>query len=92
MVLIEKWAIMNSRDIRDDYFLALRQAWTEFPKPRDTMAAFENHLLNTEDFYKWCKEQWGFEVMKVDAGISAEYKVLNEAKFMLFKLKYYSNV
>lgn len=83
---------MNSRNIRDDYFIALRKAWVEWPKPRDTMAAYENHRLNTEDFYQWCKDKWGFEVLQVDSGVSEKYNVLDDAKFMLFKLKYYSNV
>jgi hypothetical protein len=84
---MRKRAIMNSRNIRDDYFIALRKAWTEFPKSRDTMTAFENHRLNTEDFYRWCEDKWGFEVLESDGGISEKYKILNENKFMLFKLK-----
>ncbi len=89
---MRKRAIMNSRNIRDDYFLALRKAWTEFPKPRETMENFENHRLNTEDFYSWCEQKWGFEVLHSDGGISENYKVVDDAKFMLFKLKYYSRV
>lgn len=88
---MRKRAIMNSRNIRDDYFIALRKAWTEFPKSRDTMADVSNHRLNTEDFYKWCETRWGFRVLQVDSGISEKYQILDDAKFMLFKLKYYSN-
>lgn len=83
---------MNSRNIRDDYFLAIRKAWREFPKPRDTMAESQNHKLNTEDFFQWCEQKWGFEILEADGGISENYKVLDDAKFMLFKLKYYSRV
>jgi hypothetical protein len=83
---------MNSRNIRDQYFLALRNAWMEWPKPRDTMENAQNHRLNTEDFYHWCKDTWGFEILEEGAGISEKYKVLNENKFLLFKLKYYTNV
>jgi hypothetical protein len=89
---MRKRAIMNSRNTRDDYFHALRTAWLEFPKSRNTMAAVQNHQLNTEDFYRWCERKWGFEVLHSDGGISENYKVVDDAKFMLFKLKYYSNV
>jgi hypothetical protein len=89
---MRKRAIMNSKNIRDDYFLALRKAWVEFPKSRDTMAEFQNHRLNTEDFYSWCEKKWGFRVMQADGGISENYDIVDDAKFMLFKLKYYSNV
>jgi len=83
---------MNSRNIRDDYFIALRKAWMEFHKPRDTMASPENHQLNTDDFYHYCESKWGFKVLKADGGISENYSVVDDAKFMLFKLKYYTNV
>ncbi len=89
---MRKRDIMNSRNIRDDYFIALRRAWTDFPKARDTMANVQNHRLNTEDFYQLCKDKWGFEVLHSDGGISENYKVVDDAKFMLFKLKYYSRV
>jgi hypothetical protein len=56
------------------------------------MAAVQNHQLNTEEFYRWCERKWGFEVLHSDGGISENYKVVDDAKFMLFKLKYYSNV
>lgn len=83
---------MNSRNIRDDYFLALRAAWKDFPKTYASMAKVENHQLNTEEFYRWCEDKWGVEVLQSDGGISENYKVVDDAKFMLFKLKYYSRV
>jgi len=87
---MRKRAIMNSRNIRDDYFIALRRAWMEFPKPRNSMEEVRNHRLNTEDFYQWCRDNWGFEVVHEAGGISENYNVVDDAKFMLFKLKYYT--
>jgi hypothetical protein len=89
---MRKRAIMNSRNIRDDYFLALRKAWQEWPKPRDTMENVQNHSRNVEDFYQWCRDIWGFEVVHESGGISENYNIVNDSKFMLFKLKYYTNV
>jgi hypothetical protein len=89
---MRKRAIMNSRNIRDDYFLALRRAWQEWPKPRNSMEEVQNHRLNTEDFCRWCEQKWGFEILEADGGISENYNVVDDAKFMLFKLKYYTRV
>ena len=88
---MRKRQIMD-RAHRNWYWLALQTAWKEWIAAHGSWVA--NHQANLERFYDMCENTYGFKVKNSEhgfSGISAEYIVLNEAKFTLFQLKY-SNV
>ena len=88
---MRKRDIMN-KEHRNWYWLALKTAWSEWTV--DNASQVANHQANLERFYDMCEHKWGFVVENTEhgfSGISSNYRIINEPKFTLFKLKY-SNV
>jgi hypothetical protein len=44
--------------------------------------------FNTGEFCRWMHDVWGLDVVVQDGMLSAEYRVYDEQKFILFNLKY----
>ena len=45
-------------------------------------------LDNTDSFVEWVKNRFGFEIVLVNEGYSADYIITNSSKYMFFRLKY----
>jgi hypothetical protein len=43
---------------------------------------------STDDFCKWMQDRWGLAIEIVDGGYSPYYNIIDENKYLLFKIKY----
>jgi len=45
-------------------------------------------MFNTGEFCRWMHDTWGLDVVMMDGMLTAEHRVYDEQKFILFNLKY----
>jgi hypothetical protein len=67
---------------RTKYWAALKEIRKEY--------AIENKQIYDQYFVQWVEEKYGFIIIKnlINGSISDMYTIVDEAKFIFFKLKY----
>ena len=67
--------------------------WKALAKLKDEYFSIESvdaNLVTPDAFYTWVKEQYGLEltINVMFNGITDEYRIVDEKKFLIFTLKY----
>lgn len=68
---------------RNSYWSALRRAHAEFHKQHQGQSEPES-----ESFIRWMLNSCGVKVLYNGPGISGDYEIVDEKKYLLFLMKY----
>jgi len=67
---------------RDEYWKMIRNAHKDYAKNECDGDVF------LRGFRHWVEHRWGLAIELIDGKIGSEYNIINESKFLLFKIKY----
>jgi hypothetical protein len=71
---------LKKRQARWDFWEVLKKLRKEF-----TDAGLE---FDAGDFIAWIEEKYGFRLVLNDTGITDDYEIVDEQKYLIFRLRY----
>jgi hypothetical protein len=72
-------ADVKKRQARWDFWEVLKKLRKEFTVDRE---------FDADDFIVWIEERYGFKLILNDTGITDDYTITDEKKYLIFRLKY----
>jgi hypothetical protein len=72
-------ADIEKRKARWEFWETLKKLRKEFT---------ENREFDADDFIDWIEEKYGFKLVLNDTGITDDYAVTDEQKYLIFRLRY----
>ncbi len=75
---------VNASKNKYEHWLTLTKAKAEFDNDRIK----QGHQVDVDAFYKWMELTYGVRLQRVDGMIGPEFSIVDEQKYLIYKLKF----
>ena len=86
MLLNEKELVDKFKKDREQYWLMLRRAKADWVRLTDQASI--DYSMGDGAFYYYLQRNYGLRMEMIDAKITANYEVVDDAKYLMFVMKY----